>query len=367
MQGLTAKVFRTYNASFTMSNLLRDMKSTGTIPEKVKDYNDANRRVAILCNHKRTVTAGHAGQMEKLEDKIKGLIYQRWRLKQMLLDIDTKQKRKKGAEYFELDSELDKEWIKEHQQALVEEQRQKIEKKFGKENEKLAAEGKKEMKKKELEERLEAADELAAKFKKENKSGKVEAEGKGPSIDKIEANIEKVDTRIANMKLQAEDKESNKEVALGTSKIVSPSEWSVALASGANLCRITLTPASPSSSPRSLGFPSRSSSPRRSARSLIGRSSRSTRTGSSRWSRWLEACILGRLMSGAQACERCSPGCVFRKHRNLHKLENFGHLHHRAVVIGCEWGLGARERALMAGSVWTSPLDRQLNRAITWA
>ena len=218
---MTAKVFRTYNASFTMSDLLRDMKSTGTIPEKVKDYNDANRRVAILCNHKRTVTAGHAGQMEKLEDKIKGLIYQRWRLKQMILDVEPKQKKKKGADYFELDEELDMEWVKEHQQALVEEQRQKIEKKFAKENEKLVAEGQKEKKKKELDERLEAADELAKKFKKENKSGKVEAEGKGPSVEKFEASIDKVDTRIATMKLQAEDKENNKEVALGTSKIVS--------------------------------------------------------------------------------------------------------------------------------------------------
>lgn len=32
MPGLTAKVFRTYNASWTMSNLLREMKSTGSKP-----------------------------------------------------------------------------------------------------------------------------------------------------------------------------------------------------------------------------------------------------------------------------------------------------------------------------------------------
>lgn len=70
MSGLTAKVFRTYNASFTMSNLLKDMKASGTIPEKVKAYNDANRKVAILCNHKRTVTAGHANQMEKLGERV---------------------------------------------------------------------------------------------------------------------------------------------------------------------------------------------------------------------------------------------------------------------------------------------------------
>lgn len=53
-----------------MSNLLKDMKASGTIAEKIKAYNDANRRVAILCNHKRTVTAGHAGQMEKLGERV---------------------------------------------------------------------------------------------------------------------------------------------------------------------------------------------------------------------------------------------------------------------------------------------------------
>lgn len=204
-----------------MATLLKDMKSTGTIQEKIKDYNEANKRVAILCNHKRTVATSHETQMEKLGDRIKGLKYQKWRVKQMMLDVDPKIKKKKGAEYFELDDDMDETWIKEHQKFLVEEQKQKIEKKFTKENEKLAAEGKKEMKSKELEERLEVVRELEKKYKKENKTGKVEAEGKSPSIEKLEANLEKLDQRIANMLLQAEDKESNKEVALGTSKIVS--------------------------------------------------------------------------------------------------------------------------------------------------
>lgn len=53
-----------------MANLLREMKCMGTAVEKVKDYNDANRKVAILCNHKRTVAAGFAGQMEKMQDKV---------------------------------------------------------------------------------------------------------------------------------------------------------------------------------------------------------------------------------------------------------------------------------------------------------
>ena len=221
MPGLTAKVFRTYNASYTMSKLLKDMKSTGANAEKVKDYNDANRKVAILCNHKRTVAAGHAVQMEKLSERIKGVRYQQWRVKQMMLDIDPKIKKKKGAESLELPDDLDEDWIHEHQAYLVDEQKSKITKKFEKDNEKLRAEGEREMKAKELEEKLEPARELEKKFKKENKTKKVEAEGKGPTIEKMEAKLAQLDQRLANMNLQVEDKENNKEVALGTSKIVS--------------------------------------------------------------------------------------------------------------------------------------------------
>jgi len=139
----------------------------------------------------------------------------------MMIDVDSKIKKKKGAEFFERDEDLDDEWVKQHQDAEVEELRQKISKKFEKDNEKLVAEGDKAMKPKELTERLEKANELAAKYKKENKTSKVEAEGKGPSVEKLETNIEKIVQRIENMKIQMEDKEGNKEVALGTSKIVS--------------------------------------------------------------------------------------------------------------------------------------------------
>ncbi|KAF1997578.1 DNA topoisomerase 1 [Amniculicola lignicola CBS 123094] len=219
MNGLTAKVFRTYNASWTMARLLREMKAAGNIAEKVKAYNDANREVAILCNHKRTVAASHGASIEKMQEKINGLRYQAWRVKMMMLNMDPKLKKKKGAEYFERPEDLDMEWIKAHQEFLVEEQRQKITKKFEKDNEKLKAEGEKEMKKKELDERMEVADELAAKFKKENKTGKVDVEGKGTTVDKLEGNVDKIFQRIETMKIQMEDKEGNKEVALGTSKI----------------------------------------------------------------------------------------------------------------------------------------------------
>jgi len=137
----------------------------------------------------------------------------------MMLDIEPKEKKKRGAQFFELPEDLDGDWVKEHQAALVAEARVKIEKKFQKENEKLLAEGEKEMKAKELTERLEVATELADKFRKENKTKKIGAEGRGPTIEKLEGNIEKLQQRIETMKIQAEDKEDNKEVALGTSKI----------------------------------------------------------------------------------------------------------------------------------------------------
>ncbi|KPM40673.1 DNA topoisomerase 1 [Neonectria ditissima] len=223
MQGLTAKVFRTYNASFTMSELLKELskdpRSRGSVAEKVKLYNDCNRKVAILCNHKRTVGAGHEQQMQKLGDRIKGLRYQKWRTKKMILDIEPTQKKKKGAAWFELDEDLDEEWIHEHQQFLVEEQRTKITKKFEKDNEKLLANKEKALPDKELKERLLAVKELDAKFKKENKSKKVVAEGRGPTVEKFMSAIDKIEERIKTLELQAEDRDGNKEVALGTSKM----------------------------------------------------------------------------------------------------------------------------------------------------
>jgi len=205
-----------------MSKLLQGLEvKDRSMSEKIKLYNDCNREVAILCNHKRTVGASHEAQMEKLQDRIKGLKYQKWRVKMMMLDLDPKLKKKKGAEFFQLDEGLDEDWILSHQKFLVEEQKTKIEKKFEKDNEKLVAEKMAPHPQKELKERLKAVSELEAKFKKENKTKKVEAEGKGPSVEKFQAQIEKLEERIRTLDLQSQDREGNKEVALGTSKIVS--------------------------------------------------------------------------------------------------------------------------------------------------
>ena len=71
MKGLTAKVFRTYNASMTFQELLdRDTPEKGTVQEKLNAYNHANRMVAILCNHQRAVPKTHETSMSKMRDKV---------------------------------------------------------------------------------------------------------------------------------------------------------------------------------------------------------------------------------------------------------------------------------------------------------
>jgi hypothetical protein len=198
-----------------------------------------------------------------------------------MLDLEPTLKKKKGAAFFEIDEDLDKEWIEEHQAFLIEEQRTKINKKFEKDNEKRVADGEKEMKASELEERLQVVKEMEKKFKKENKTGKVEAEARGATVEKLENAIAKIDQRVETMSVQAQDKEDNKEVALGTSKIVSLFRPS-STRTPTNLSnRTTSILVSLSFSARSSMFPSRSSSPRRCVRSLSGLSSPLMRTGNS--------------------------------------------------------------------------------------
>ena len=72
MEGLTAKVFRTYNASKTLQDQLDKLTERGNnIPEKVLSYNRANREVALLCNHQRSVPKTFEKSMETLKTKVK--------------------------------------------------------------------------------------------------------------------------------------------------------------------------------------------------------------------------------------------------------------------------------------------------------
>ncbi|KAL8268044.1 hypothetical protein R6Q59_001842 [Mikania micrantha] len=73
MPGLTAKVFRTYNASITLDNMLNKGMKGGNVAENVVVYNQANKEVAIICNHQRSVSKSHSAQMTRLNEKIEEL------------------------------------------------------------------------------------------------------------------------------------------------------------------------------------------------------------------------------------------------------------------------------------------------------
>lgn len=77
MPGLTAKVFRTYNASITLDDMLNKETKDGNVLEKVAVYQIANKEVAIICNHQRTVSKSHEAQMSRLDVKIDELKVQR--------------------------------------------------------------------------------------------------------------------------------------------------------------------------------------------------------------------------------------------------------------------------------------------------
>jgi hypothetical protein len=70
MPGLTAKVFRTYNASWTFVQQLADTPADASIADKLLHYNRANRMVAVLCNHQKSVGKNHADVMTRLNDKV---------------------------------------------------------------------------------------------------------------------------------------------------------------------------------------------------------------------------------------------------------------------------------------------------------
>lgn len=71
MEGLTAKVFRTYNASRTLQEQLELLTNMDDpVAAKVLQYNRANRAVALLCNHQRAAPKTFDKSMANLQKKI---------------------------------------------------------------------------------------------------------------------------------------------------------------------------------------------------------------------------------------------------------------------------------------------------------
>jgi len=101
MEGLTAKVFRTYNASHTLQQQLDELTpEDGSVAEKVLAYNRANRAVAILCNHQRAVPKSHEKSMENLQAKISKKREEIKAVKKELKNLTKKSKYKTCSNFF---------------------------------------------------------------------------------------------------------------------------------------------------------------------------------------------------------------------------------------------------------------------------
>ncbi|KAI9437647.1 DNA topoisomerase I [Lactarius indigo] len=217
MKGLSAKVFRTYNASITFQNQLDEgTPETGTMQEKLNHYNHANRMVAILCNHQRAAPKTHDQSMAKMKEKLRGFKYDRMKLRHALFASDAKYKKQK--KYAEDESDLDEDAVAEHEEQCKAREIERTEKKFAKENEKLAEEGKPTQDEDVLRSRLRAVEDDFARLEKERGTGKAALKRDRP-VEKLTEAIDKLEEKIKAFKLQMVDREAGKEVALGTSKI----------------------------------------------------------------------------------------------------------------------------------------------------
>lgn len=71
MDGLTARVFRTYHASQMMEKKLAEFtRADDSESRKIKSFKKANNEVAIILNHKRQVAEKCTKKKEKLKTKV---------------------------------------------------------------------------------------------------------------------------------------------------------------------------------------------------------------------------------------------------------------------------------------------------------
>ena len=100
MSGLTSKVFRTYNASSLFQKELNNINvNFDNLSENDKtnlllnEYNKANAKVALLCNHQKKVSKNFNSNIDKISNRIKELKKKKMELEKKKKDI-TKEKNK---------------------------------------------------------------------------------------------------------------------------------------------------------------------------------------------------------------------------------------------------------------------------------
>mmetsp|Transcript_10338 Transcript_10338/g.10407 ORF Transcript_10338/g.10407 Transcript_10338/m.10407 type:complete len:829 (+) Transcript_10338:118-2604(+) len=203
MPGLTAKVFRTFNASITLEKELPTIEELEglSVQEKVGRYNAANRSVAILCNHQKTVSKATEIMFENLNERLEILKSQRDDL------IKWKELVRKGKSSQIPLKKADKD-VTDAISSQVKEAN-------------LAKEAARTM-----EEKLNATaavDEAKRHLKEDQKRRMTEKHmfkiGNDPSQDDIERRITRWNEDIRKLEVDIRNRDENKDVALGTSKI----------------------------------------------------------------------------------------------------------------------------------------------------
>ena len=208
MPGLTAKVFRTFNASFTFQQQL-DLTPDNleNVHEKILSYNRSNREVAILCNHQRAVPKTHHVSIAKLQEKISIVKLQRHRVKRELKEALKLKELQEHAHVLHPESDFEEEEVIELEHRLELEKEEKA------------------LKKKEL--NLSSTQQQASGAE-ESSSGNTTAAPTSHiknshsfgnlTPEKLFAALERFNGKIAALKMQLIDRDENKTTALGTSK-----------------------------------------------------------------------------------------------------------------------------------------------------
>lgn len=207
MPDLTAKVFRTYNASVTLEKELRnperDISPSEHVAAKVAFYNAANREVAILCNHQRSIPKGHEAAVSKLRDQIDALHDDREELEDWIEEMSSKKSNK-----------TDKAARAEREEARMARRQTRIEKA------RSEAKAKAELKKAEKAKLRAAGKAVESDSEEDDDFGvKEKPKAKPADLKKAEAALQKLKERIVNYEARLSLRDANKEVALGTSKI----------------------------------------------------------------------------------------------------------------------------------------------------
>jgi DNA topoisomerase-1 len=204
MEGLSAKVFRTYNASRTLQEELRKPQASPswnrmTAAQKVVEYNSANREVAILCNHQRSVSKAQETQLENIGAKIQTLKKQKKTLKGILKCLNADNTKK-------IPPKKDEKAEKELVDKMVEKAKKMKEKAKTNEEKIKATEADEKAKQKKR-------DFAGLKFNQAHLWEKV------PTKDQVIKRIQNWSAKITKMEMDLKHKDDNKEVSLGTSKV----------------------------------------------------------------------------------------------------------------------------------------------------